>query len=183
MLNFKAICGGVGERCQKSRWPSIVSHRVNQIFYSCVSCYSWRHQVSAELGCTHKVDSSQIYRSGHLVSVLGWKEEGGGLRPWSPEGHAAPHPLPPASHTFTGGPAASHPGFHCAEEYWMTSLICEVYKEITQMNLGKKQTHRFREQTHGCSGEGKNRGKRQGVWDGRVHATIFKVDNQQGLAV
>ena len=73
-----------------------------------------------------------MYRLGKFsVSALGWEEEGGGQRPWSPEGRAPSHPRPPASHTFPGGPAASHPGFHCAEEHWMTSLICEVYGEMT----------------------------------------------------
>ena len=83
------------------------------------------------------------------VSALGWEEEGSGRRPRSPEGCAASQPRPPASHTVTGGPATPHPGFHCAEMYWTTSLICEVYKEMTQMSLEKRQTHRLRRHTRG----------------------------------
>ena len=33
-------------------------------------------------------------------------------------------------------------------------MTCEIYKEITQMNLFTKQTHRLREITKGCQSEG-----------------------------
>ena len=53
------------------------------------------------------------------------------------------------------------------------------------MNLLKKQeqTHRLREKTYGCWGEGWGEGIVKRVWDGHVHSAIFKMDNQQGLTV
>ena len=38
-------------------------------------------------------------------------------------------------------------------------------------------------QIYSCMGWGKDVGKRQRVWDGRVHTAIFKVDDQQGPTV
>ena len=53
------------------------------------------------------------------------------------------------------------------------------------MNLLNKQeqTHRLREKTYGCWGEGWGEGIVKRVWDGLVHSAIFKMDNQQGLTV
>ena len=69
----------------------------------------------------------------------------------------------------------------------MIPLICGIQKEIIEMNLLEKQkeTHRLRERTYGCRGEGWGVGERDswGVWDGHVHTGIFKMDNQQGPAV
>ena len=44
------------------------------------------------------------------------------------------------------------------------------------MNLLTKQkaTHRLRERTHGHQGRGQG-----GVWDGRAHTAVSKMDNQQ----
>lgn len=61
-----------------------------------------------------------------------------------PPGRAPSHPVlqPP---TPSGGLAASHPGFHCAEEHsWMTSL-CKVYEEMTD-ELTEETDERLREQ-------------------------------------
>ena len=32
-------------------------------------------------------------------------------------------------------------------------------------------------------GDGEEEGERLGVWDLRIHTTIYKIDNQQGLTV
>ena len=53
---------------------------------------------------------------------------------------------------------------------------------MAQPNLFTKQKemHTFREQTYGYR-VGRRRGRdSQGVWDGRVHTAVFKVENQQG---
>ena len=47
----------------------------------------------------------------------------------------------------------------------------------------QKETHRLREWTYGCQGEGCGGRDSQGVWDGHVHTAIFKMDNQQGPIV
>ena len=39
------------------------------------------------------------------------------------------------------------------EKYHMTSLICVIQKEMIQMNLPDKETHRLRKQIYGCGGE------------------------------
>ena len=42
----------------------------------------------------------------------------------------------------------------------MEFLMCGIYKEMIQMNLLTKQTHRLREQTYGCRRRwGKDGGK------------------------
>ena len=51
------------------------------------------------------------------------------------------------------------------------------------MNLltKQKETHRLIEQTCLLRVKGKIRGRdSQGVWDGRVHIALFKLDNQKG---
>ena len=55
---------------------------------------------------------------------------------------------------------------------------------MTQLNLltKQKQTQRLREPTYGCQEEGWRKGQ-SGHWDGHVHTTVFKIDNQQGPAV
>ena len=55
---------------------------------------------------------------------------------------------------------------------------------MIQRNLltKQKETHRLREQTCGCYGEGWGEGIK-GVWDGHVHTGIFKRDDQQGPTV
>ena len=55
---------------------------------------------------------------------------------------------------------------------------------MIEMNLftKQKQTHRFRKQNCGYQrGEMWERNKVE-VWDKPIHTTIFKTDNQQGLA-
>ena len=47
----------------------------------------------------------------------------------------------------------------------------------------QEEVHSLREQTYGCQGGKKGKRDSQRVWDGYVHTAIFKMDNQQGLAV
>ena len=54
------------------------------------------------------------------------------------------------------------------------------------MNLltEQKETYRLREGTYNCRELGGTRGgDSQGVWNGHVQTTVFKIDNQQGLIV
>ena len=57
------------------------------------------------------------------------------------------------------------------EKYNMTSLICEIYKEMIQMNsvIKQKETHRLIRQTY-VAGGGRDS---LGVWDGHTHTTRF----------
>ena len=50
---------------------------------------------------------------------------------------------------------------------------------MVQINLltKQKETQRLREGTVVTKGEGR---RKEGVWDGHVHTTMFKMDNQQG---
>ena len=67
--------------------------------------------------------------------------------------------------------------YHCDIPY-IWNLKNDTH-ELTK----QQQTHRLREQIYGCRGWGTDGGKRLRVWDGCVHAAIFKVDNQQGPTV
>ena len=49
------------------------------------------------------------------------------------------------------------------------------------MNIFTKEKQTHREQTYGYQGGMMWGGDSQGVWDGRVHIAIFKMDNQQNL--
>ena len=53
------------------------------------------------------------------------------------------------------------------------------------MTLLKKQeqTHRLREKTYSCWGDGWGEGIVKRFCDGHVHSAIFKMDNHQGLTV
>ena len=48
------------------------------------------------------------------------------------------------------------------------------------MNLStkQKQTHRYREQTCGCQGQGRE--KRPGIWGWQMQTIAFRMDEQQG---
>ena len=50
------------------------------------------------------------------------------------------------------------------------------------MNLPmkQKQTHRHREQTCGCQGEGGVGGDGLRIWDQQMQTIIYRVDKQQG---
>ena len=52
----------------------------------------------------------------------------------------------------------------------------------TNLFTKQKQTHRLREQTYNCQGEGQGRDRLR-VLDGHVNTAIFKIDNQQGPTV
>ena len=71
------------------------------------------------------------------------------------------------------------------ETFPTTSLICRIEKEIIQMNLFTNQKHipRLRGQTYDCQRGRMQRRDGQGVWNARVHTTVFKMDNQQGPTV
>ena len=67
------------------------------------------------------------------------------------------------------------------DKYYMTSLICGILN-MTQMNLSteQKQTHRCREQTCGCQGQG---GEEKMDWefgDQQKKTIIYRMDKQQG---
>ena len=47
--------------------------------------------------------------------------------------------------------------------------------------FSQEETHRLRKLTHGCWGCGRGQGR--GLWEGHVHISIFKTDNQQKLIV
>ena len=47
------------------------------------------------------------------------------------------------------------------------------------MNLQKRKRLRLRKQTHSCC-VGRDS---YGLWEGHVHTTLFKMDNQQGPIV
>ena len=53
------------------------------------------------------------------------------------------------------------------------------------MNLStkQKQTHRHREQTCGCQGEGGWGRNGLGVWDQQMQTSIYRMDKQQGPTV
>ena len=55
---------------------------------------------------------------------------------------------------------------------------------MIQVNLltKPKQIHRHRKQTCGYQ-RGKVEGDTVGDWDGRMHTSIFKIDNQHGPAI
>ena len=79
------------------------------------------------------------------------------------------------------GPEGYHTNWSKKNEdkYHMISLICEI--EIIQMNL---QSRSNSQRANLCLQRGTSgRRDRLGVWDGHVHTTIFKVDNQQGPTV
>ena len=52
------------------------------------------------------------------------------------------------------------------------------------MNLHakQKQTHRHRKQIY-CYQRGKEGRDKLGVWDERMHTTVYKIDKQQGPTV
>ena len=51
------------------------------------------------------------------------------------------------------------------DHYHMTSLLCGI-ENMAQVNLStiQKQTHRHREQTHGCQGGGRREWNELGIW-------------------
>ena len=51
------------------------------------------------------------------------------------------------------------------------------------MNLStkQKQTHRYREQTCGCQGQGRE--KRPGIWDQQMQTIKFRTEKQEGPTV
>ena len=56
---------------------------------------------------------------------------------------------------------------------------------MTYMNKSTKhkQTYRHKEHSCGCQGLGVSGKDELEVWDGHVHAAVFKIDNQQGPTV
>ena len=70
------------------------------------------------------------------------------------------------------------------DKYHITSLIRGIYN-MAQMTLSTKQkrTHRHREQTCGCQGEGEWGREELGVWDKQMQTIIYRMDKQQGPTV
>ena len=76
-----------------------------------------------------------------------------------------PHGLQPSRflHLWDFPGKSTGVGCHCL---FQTNLLISI-----------KQTHRYREQTHGCWGEGMDG---LGVWDYQVQTSIYTMDKQQG---
>ena len=57
-------------------------------------------------------------------------------------------------------------------------------KKMIQMifDTKQKETHRHRKQTYGYQ-RGKEGRDKLGVWDERMHTTVYKIDKQQGPTV
>ena len=61
----------------------------------------------------------------------------------------------------------------------MASLICGLYKEMTQLTLQNREDSTDLEIKRMVAG----RRDSEGVWEGHVHAAVFKLDNRQGPSV
>ena len=60
-----------------------------------------------------------------------------------------------------------------------TGMGCHCLLQMNSL-ISIKQTHRYREQTHGCWGDGMDG---LGVWDYQVQTSIYTMDKQQGPTV